>query len=114
MEKKLFEPFSWTSKLRENTQRVQNSAAVTQDNLNSFIYQNICQVVIIFLHVKLVFPSVTIAPSPFNVFIDCLIRIIATFPPPPVQNQITVLQMDLDTAEDGQELNDAIINFFIL
>lgn len=47
-------------------------------------------------------------------FIYCLIRIIATFPPPPLQSQITVLQMDLDTAEDGQELNDAIIDFFIL
>ncbi|XP_044170152.1 uncharacterized protein LOC122954217 isoform X1 [Acropora millepora] len=41
-------------------------------------------------------------------------RVIATFPDPPSQNRVTVLQMDLDTLEDGQELNDAIIDFFVL
>jgi len=41
-------------------------------------------------------------------------RVIATFPPPPLQSRMTVLQMDLDTVEDEQELNDAIIDFFIL
>lgn len=47
-------------------------------------------------------------------FYFCFIRVIATFPDPPSQNRVTVLQMDLDTLEDGQELNDAIIDFFVL
>lgn len=41
-------------------------------------------------------------------------RVIAIFPDPPSQNSVTVLQMDLDTVEDEQELNDAIIDFFVL
>ena len=47
-------------------------------------------------------------------FCFCFIRVIATFPDPPSQNRVTVYQMDLDTLEDGQELNDAIIDFFVL
>ena len=47
-------------------------------------------------------------------FYFCFIRVIATFPDPSSQNRVTVLQMDLDTLEDGQELNDAIIDFFVL
>ena len=30
------------------------------------------------------------------------------------ENWVTVLQTDLDTLEDGQELNDAIVDFFVL
>lgn len=42
-------------------------------------------------------------------------RVIATFPDAaPSQNRVTVLQMHMDTLKDGQELNDAIIDFFVL
>lgn len=59
------------------------------------------------------FSYVSMASPPFDVVLYCLVRIIATFPPAPSQNR-TVLQVDLDTAEDRQELNGAIIDFFIL
>lgn len=46
--KNIFKPFSGTSNLHGNTQPVQNSAAVSLDNQNRFVYQSIRQVLIIF------------------------------------------------------------------
>lgn len=40
-------------------------------------------------------------------------RIIAVYPPAPAPGRVTLLKMDIDTLEDGEELNDAIIDFFI-
>ena len=35
-------------------------------------------------------------------------RVVAKFPPPPAQEKITLLQMDVET------LNDAIVDFFVM
>ena len=40
--------------------------------------------------------------------------VIAVFPPPPAKAQVTILQMDLETLEDEKELNDSIVDFFLL
>lgn len=106
-----FQPFPGTSKLNENIP-IQISAAVTQDNQSWFVHQsNMPSLTDCFDYES--FSYVSMASTPFDVVLYCLVRIIATFPPAPSQNR-TVLQVDLDTAEDRQELNGAIIDFFIL
>lgn len=41
-------------------------------------------------------------------------RVIAVFPPPPAVAKIQLLQMDLNTLEDGMEVNDSIVDFFLM
>lgn len=41
-------------------------------------------------------------------------RVIAVFPPPPAVAKIQVLQMDLGTLKDGMEVNDSIVDFFLM
>lgn len=41
-------------------------------------------------------------------------RIVAVFPPPPSVARITVLQLDLDTLVDGEDLNDSTVDFFMM
>lgn len=41
-------------------------------------------------------------------------RVVAVYPPPPAIAKVTILQMDLDTLDDGNELNDSIVDFFML
>ena len=38
--------------------------------------------------------------------------VVAVFPPPPALARVTVLQMDLETLDAGNELNDSIVDFF--
>ncbi|XP_068752635.1 sentrin-specific protease 7-like [Montipora capricornis] len=40
--------------------------------------------------------------------------IVAVFPPRPSMAKVTVLQMDMDTLDDGQEMNDSIVDFFMI
>ncbi|XP_068752857.1 sentrin-specific protease 6-like isoform X1 [Montipora capricornis] len=40
--------------------------------------------------------------------------IVAVFPPRPSMAKVTVLQMDMDTLDDGQEMNDSIVDFFMM
>ena len=42
-----------------------------------------------------------------------LYSVIAVFPPLPAANRITILQMDVETLKDGEELNDAIVDFYL-
>ena len=39
--------------------------------------------------------------------------IVAVFPPRPSKAKITVLQMDMDTLDNGKEINDSIVEFFL-
>lgn len=41
-------------------------------------------------------------------------RVIAVFPPPPAVAKIQVLQMDLATLKNGMEVNDSIVDFFLM
>lgn len=41
-------------------------------------------------------------------------RVIAVFPLPPAVAKIQVLQMDLATLKDGMEVNDSIVDFFLM
>lgn len=41
-------------------------------------------------------------------------RVVAVFPPPPSVAKITVLQLDLNTLVDGEDLNDSIVDFFMM
>ncbi|XP_022784020.1 uncharacterized protein LOC111324674 [Stylophora pistillata] len=41
-------------------------------------------------------------------------RVIAVFPPPPAVAKIQILQMDLATLKDGMEVNDSIVDFFLI
>lgn len=41
-------------------------------------------------------------------------RVIAVFPPPAAVAKIQVLQMDLATLKDGMEVNDSIVDFFLM
>jgi len=36
------------------------------------------------------------------------------FPPPPSEARITILELDLDTLVDGEDLNDSIVDFFMM
>ena len=36
------------------------------------------------------------------------------FPPPPSVAKIKVLQLDLETLVDGEDLNDTIVDFFMM
>lgn len=47
-------------------------------------------------------------------FILLIISVIAVFPPPPADAKITIFRMDLDTLKPETELNDAIVDFFLL
>jgi len=40
--------------------------------------------------------------------------VVAVYPPLPATAKVTILQMDLQTVDDGNELNDSIVDFFIL
>ena len=78
-----FQPFPGTSKLNENTP-IQISAAVTQDNQSWFVHQSNMQ------GLTNCFDYESMASPPFDVVLYCLVRIIATFPPAPSQNQNSV------------------------
>ena len=41
-----------------------------------------------------------------------MIRVIAVFPP--AQCKIQILKMDLKTLEDGVEINDSIVDLFLM
>ena len=66
--------------------------------------------------------SVKLCTLPFFVctqgFLFCILHVnwfssvVAVFPPPPSKARITVLQMDVNTLSDGEELNDTIVDFF--
>lgn len=83
-----FQPFPGTSKLNENIP-IQISAAVTQDNQSWFVNQsNMPSLTNCFDYES--FSYVSMASPPFDVVLYCLVRIIATFPPAPSQNQNSV------------------------
>ena len=35
------------------------------------------------------------------------------FPPPPAVGKIQILKMDLETLEDGKEVNDSVVDLFL-
>lgn len=41
-------------------------------------------------------------------------RVIAVFPPPPALGKIEILAMDLETLEDGKEVNDSVVDLFLM
>ena len=41
-------------------------------------------------------------------------RVIAVFPPPPAVGKIQILKMDLETLEDGKEVNDSVVDLFLM
>lgn len=43
-----------------------------------------------------------------------IIRVIAVFPPPPAMSKIQILKMDLETLEDGKEVNDSVVDLFLM
>lgn len=40
--------------------------------------------------------------------------VVAVYPPSPATTKVTILQMDLETVYDGNELNDPIVDFFMM
>lgn len=44
-------------------------------------------------------------------FITC---VVAVFPTPAALAEVTVLQMNVETLEDGNKLNDSIVDFFMM
>jgi len=42
------------------------------------------------------------------------VSVVAVYPPLPATAKVTILQMDLQTVDDGNELNDSIVDFLIL
>ena len=43
-----------------------------------------------------------------------IIRVIAVFPPPPALVRIQILKMDLETLEEGKEVNDSVVDLFLM
>ena len=41
-------------------------------------------------------------------------RVVAVFPPPPAVGKIQILKMDLETLEDGKEVNDSVVDLFLM
>lgn len=52
--------------------------------------------------------------SIFSLFVVGFPSIVAAFPPRPSTAKVTVLQMDMDTLDDGKEINDSIVDFFMM
>lgn len=46
-------------------------------------------------------------------FVD-FVSVVAVYPPLPATTKVTILQMDLETVYDGNELNDPIVDFFMM
>lgn len=42
------------------------------------------------------------------------VSVVAVYPPSPATTKVTILQMDLETVYDGNELNDPIVDFFMM
>ena len=43
-----------------------------------------------------------------------IIRVIAVFPLPPALGKIEISAMDLETLEDGKEVNDSVVDLFFM
>ena len=43
-----------------------------------------------------------------------MFSVVAVFPPPPAVAKIQVMKMDLETLGDGMEVNDSIVDFFLM
>lgn len=43
-----------------------------------------------------------------------MFRVVAVYPPSPAVAKVTILQMDMETLDDGNELNDSIVDIFML
>lgn len=41
-------------------------------------------------------------------------RVIAVFPPPPAVGKIQILKMDIETLDDGREVNDSVVDLFLM
>lgn len=42
------------------------------------------------------------------------VSVVAVYPPLPATTKVTILQMDLETVYDGNELNDPIVDFYMM
>lgn len=50
-----------------------------------------------------------------NIFLYIhVFSVVAVFPPPPAVAKIQVMKMDLETLGDGMEVNDSIVDFFLM
>ena len=36
------------------------------------------------------------------------------FPPPPAGGKIQILKMDIETLDDGREVNDSVVDLFLM
>lgn len=43
-----------------------------------------------------------------------MFSVVAVFPPQPAVAKIQVMKMDLETLGDGMEVNDSIVDFFLM
>ncbi|XP_064413462.1 sentrin-specific protease 7 isoform X2 [Latimeria chalumnae] len=57
--------------------------------------------------------SVSIAPKPDKDRYSCLVQKLIVFPPPPTKGGLAVTNEDLDCLEEGELLNDVIIDFYL-
>lgn len=46
-----------------------------------------------------------------SLFFVGFVSVVAIYPPLPATTKVTILQMDLETVYDGNELNDPIVDF---
>lgn len=49
-----------------------------------------------------------------SLFFVGFVSVVAVYPPLPATTKVTILQMDLERVYDGNELNDAIVDFFMM